>query len=328
MIVADAKQTHINPVYGSYFADPFVWKHGSVWYAIGTGATEASGQVLGKVFPVLQSVDFQQWQFGGHALLRPDPGVGNTFWAPEVACQDGTFYLYYSVGYADRKHQLRVATSSSPQGPYEDTGRTLIRCDACPFAIDAHPFQDDDGQWYLFYARDFLDVTERARAGTALAVTRMRSMTELDGTGQVVLRARSDWQRCQSSRTMYGAVYDWHTLEGPFVHKHDGRYYCFYSGGRWGTESYGVDYGVAGSIMGPYSDAGNESGPRVLRTIPNHILGPGHNSVVEGPDALDYIVYHAWDRKMTARQMFIDRLTWTADGPRSEGPTWGAAFDT
>jgi len=44
---------------------------------------------------------------------------------------------------------------------------------------------------------------------------------------------------------MYGRVWDWHTLEGPFVRKHDGRYYCFYSGGRWETESYGVDYGVA-----------------------------------------------------------------------------------
>jgi beta-xylosidase len=328
MIVAGLKQAHVNPVYGSYFADPFVWKHGSVWYAIGTGASEASGQILGKVFPVLQSSDFQQWQFAGHALLRPDPALGDTFWAPEIAYEDGTFYLYYSVGYEDREHQLRVATSSSPQGPYEDTGGSLIRCDECPFAIDAHAFQDDDGQRYLFYARDFLDVSEHARAGTALAAIRMRSMTELEGPGEVVLRARSDWQRFQSPRAMYGGVYDWHTLEGPFVRKHQGRYYCFYSGGRWETENYGVDYGVADQVLGPYSDVGNENGPRVLRSVPGHILGPGHNSIVEGPDGQDYIVYHAWDRKMTARHMFIDKLAWTPDGPRCEGPTWGSAFDS
>ena len=39
---------------------------------------------------------------------------------------------------------------------------------------------------------------------------------------------------------------------------------------------------------------------------------------LRGPDGNDYIVYHAWDVKMTARRMFIDRLVWTNDGPRCE----------
>jgi GH43 family beta-xylosidase len=78
-----------------------------------------------------------------------------------------------------------------------------------------------------------------------------------------------------------------------------------------------VDYGVADHVLGPYSDAGNEQGPRVLRTAPNQPLGPGHNSIVVGPDKqTEYVVYHAWDREMKAREMFIDKLMWTADGPR------------
>jgi hypothetical protein len=28
---------YANPVYPSYFADPFAWKHGGRYYAIGTG---------------------------------------------------------------------------------------------------------------------------------------------------------------------------------------------------------------------------------------------------------------------------------------------------
>jgi len=32
---------------------------------------------------------------------------------------------------------------------------------------------------------------------------------------------------------MYGGVYDWHTVEGPALRVHQGRYYCFYSGGAW-----------------------------------------------------------------------------------------------
>lgn len=321
-----AVQTYTNPVYPHYFADPFVWQHQGIYYAIGTGPAEAAGQVdeshQHRVFPLLQSNDLVNWQFVGNGLLRPS-GLGDNFWAPEVAYHQGIFYLYYSVGHEDKNHQLRVATSSDPLGPYQDVGEPLVSPETCQFAIDPSPFQDDDGQWYLFYAQDFLDTEEGVRAGTALVVDRLITMTQLAGEAKVVLRAKHDWQRFLDNRPMYGGTYDWHTLEGPCVRKWGDRYYCFYSGGRWETESYGVDYGIADQVMGPYSDAGNESGPRVLRSIPGSVLGPGHNSIAVGPDAqTQYVVYHAWDVDMKARRMCIDLLLWTPEGPRCQGPTW------
>jgi beta-xylosidase len=278
---------------------------------------EANGQTLGKVFPLLRSDDFYHWQPAGSALIRPDPALGEHFWAPAVAYANGRFYLYYSVGHGDLNHQLRVAASDAPLGPYHDLDHALIEPAACNFAIDPHPFQDDDGRWYLFYARDFLEPSPQARPGTGLAVAPMRSMTELESEGVPVLRARSDWQRFQANRPRYGRVWDWHTLEGPCPCTHKGRYYCFYSGGRWENETYGVDYAVADRVLGPYSDAGNEAGPRVLRTVPARLIGPGHNSLVTGPDGqTEYLVYHAWDNEMKARRVFIDKLVWTKAGPR------------
>src|SRR5579872_4737045 len=193
---------HTNPVYAGYFADPFAWKFNGTYFAVGTGAADAGGKTVGKAFTVLQSANFHTWQFAANALLQPDPALGNSFWAPEVVCRDGKFYLYYSVGHGDRNHQLRVAESDDPRGPYRDLGITLIDPKTCPFAIDPHPFQDEDGQWYLFYARDFLEITA-ARAGTALMVAKLERTTELAGQGSVVLRARSDWQRFQKDRLMY-----------------------------------------------------------------------------------------------------------------------------
>ena len=319
--------TYTNPVYSGYFADPFVWQHEGIYYAVGTGAAEAAGQTdeagRSRVFPLLLSEDFVNWHFTGNALLRPDRSLGDNFWAPEVAHSDGTFYLYYSVGHEDKNHQLRVATSDQPTGPYQDVGESLTDLKTCPFAIDPHPFQDEDGLWYLFYASDFLDTEGDVRAGTALMVDRLEGMTRLAGEGKVVLRATFDWQRFLSNRLMYGQVFDWHTLEGPCVRKHEGQYYCFYSGGRWETESYGVDYGVADHVMGSYSATGCEAGPRVLKSVPGCVLGPGHNSIVLGPDGeTEYIIYHAWGMDMQARQMFMDKLIWTPDGPRCDGPTW------
>src|SRR5947207_1397045 len=146
MVVAAPRQTHLNPVYGSYFADPFVWQHEGVYYAIGTGAAEACGQTVGKIFPILQSTDFFQWQFASSAMVRPQPDLGDTFWAPAVAYADEKFYLYYSVGHGDKFHQLRIAVSDSPQGPYYDLGKSLLDPVKTPFAIDPHPFQDDDAK--------------------------------------------------------------------------------------------------------------------------------------------------------------------------------------
>jgi beta-xylosidase len=318
--------TYTNPVYAGYFADPFAWEHAGRYYAVGTGAMEAHGEVdeegARRVFPLLRSENFVDWRPVGRALLRPDPGLGDDFWAPEVACHDGNFYLYYSVGHGDKRHQLRVGVSEVPEGPYRDTGEPLTELSTCLFAIDPHPFRDDDGRWYLFHARDFLDTEGGWRVGTGVVVDRLEGMTRLAGEVRVVARARHDWQRFQAERPMYGGVYDWHTVEGPCVRKHDGRYFCFYSGGRWETDSYGVDYVVAESVMGPYVDAGSEAGPRVLRSIPGQVLGPGHNSIVRGPDGqTEYVVYHAWDPDRQARRMFLDRLLWTPVGPRCAGPT-------
>jgi beta-xylosidase len=327
--------TYQNPVYPNYFADPFVWRHDGKYFAVGTGPIELppeSDEVrMGnsvaagddRAFPVLYSENFVEWKFAGSALRVTRSTAGGDFWAPEVACENGKFYLYYSVSTEGLKHQLRVATSQSPLGPYEDAGALMTDPANCPFAIDAHPFRDDDGQWYMFYARDFLDFGNGLRAGTALVVDRLAGMTRLAGEETTVLRSRHDWHLFKAGRAMYGKILDWHTLEGPCVCKRDGSYYCFFSGGCYENSSYGVDYAVADSVRGPYSDVGSEGGARILRTVPGRLIGPGHHSIVRGPDnETDYIAYHAWDPGMTARRMCLDKLIWTSDGPRSEGPTW------
>lgn len=313
-------------VYEGYCADPFVLKApDGLFYAFGTAGPENNGVLPGgNRFVLLRSPDLHTWEALGGALTPPkQTGLGDQFWAPEVARgDDGRYYLYYSVGHKNEAgHQLRVATSERPEGPYQDANDApLVDPARSPFTIDAHPFRDDDGQWYLFYARDFLDGENSAQAGTALAVDCLVSMTGLAGQEQTILRARFPWQLFQAGRRMAAynnRVFDWHTLEGAFVVKHDKLYYCFYSGSAYHTPHYGVDYAVAEHVLGPYDDRGAETGPRVLRTLSDTLRGPGHNSVVVGPNgATEYFVYHAWDAHHTRRQMHVDPLVWTTSGPR------------
>ncbi|MBA4147172.1 MAG: family 43 glycosylhydrolase [Verrucomicrobia bacterium] len=328
--------TYKNPVYSKYFADPYVWKHDGKYYAVGTGPLGTNDHTVQdedlsssdfqgeeRAIPVLTSDNFVDWKFAGGALRVPPDLKHKPFWAPEVAFHKDHFYLYYSTAMEGLRHMLRVAKSRFPDGPYEDLGRLIGDTHDCPFAIDGHAFLDDDGQWYLFYARDFLNQEGGANAGTALVVDRLNGMTKLAGEEKVVLRSKCNWQLFKAQREMYGKIWDWHTMEGPCVRKRNGLYYCFYSGGCYENDTYGVDYGVAENVMGPYSDEGNESGPRVLKTVPGRVPGPGHISIVNGPDdQTEYMVYHAWDIEMKSRLMCMDKLEWTDNGPRCAGPTW------
>jgi GH43 family beta-xylosidase len=305
----------VNPVYGEYFADPFVLSHQGTYFAYGT-APDAGG---GWAFPVLQSTDLVYWQNMGWALQKPTGALD--CWAPEVAWADGRFFMYYStVMPGEQGQRLRVATSDMPLGPFKDAGLALVPDQ--PFSIDAHPFRDADGQWYLYYARDFVPPEVSDYVGTGIVVDRLLAMTRLAGDPRLVVRPHAAWQLFESQRAMYGAIYDWHTIEGPAVRRHNGRYYCFCSGGAWASECYGVSYVVADRPLGPYRLPDRVAGP-IFRSVPGRVLGPGHNSFVAAPDGQqEYSVYHAWDPAMTARLMRIDRLDWLGDEPILNGPTW------
>jgi beta-xylosidase len=312
--------TYQNPVWPGYFADPFVFRWRDDYYAYGTsGALEADATGTVHAFKILRSRDLVTWSAAGVALGLSGEERAWGFWAPEVAQRDGKFFLYYSraPAGADEKHRVRVATADQPTGPFVDQGEVMRDAG---FSIDAHPFRDPrDGEWYLFFARDYFD----ERAGTGLAVTRLSSdlLRGIDEP-QLVLRANADWQIYQRDRTLYGRRWAaWHTVEGPCVVEHDGRYYCFYSGGNWQTHEYGVSYAVAPHPLGPWVHA-PENEPMVLRQKPGEVLGPGHNSYIVAPDGhTELLVYHAWDVARSARRMCIDPLVWTKNGPRCLGPT-------
>lgn len=321
--------TYSNPVYAGALADPFVLRHAGAYYAYGTGnQTEADG----RHFPVLRSDDFAQWHFVGGALV-PWSREPMAYWAPEVAVRGGRFYLYYSAGLEarDETHRLRVAMADHPAGPFIDAGPVRIgglMGDA--FCIDASPFRDPNGgQWYLFFAADFF---ANGRVGTGTMGVRLaEDMLTTQGEPLTLLRPSADWQIYERERFHYGRNWEaWHTIEGPFVWYRKGAYYCFYSGGNWRNETYGVGYGVADHPLGPYRDEWNAEGPAVLRASAGRMLGPGHNSIALGPDGItEFMVYHAWDADRTARRMCIDPLAWMRDEnggpdrPRCIGPTTG-----
>ncbi|HEV2705122.1 MAG TPA: glycoside hydrolase family 43 protein [Pyrinomonadaceae bacterium] len=301
--------TYLNPVYDRDFPDPYVLKFAGEYWAYCTGL-----RTDGRAFGILHSRDLVNWREVGTAL-EPLPGNHPCYWAPEVVHEQGRFLMYYSVG--DEVHMtIRVAVADSPTGPFVDSGRNLTREQ---FAIDAHVFIDDDGTRYLFYATDFL---EHTHIGTGTVRDLMLDPFTLAGRPVPVTRARYDWQVYDPVRKEKGGV-RWHTVEGPTVLKHKGRYYEMFSGGNWQNTTYGVSFASSERVDDPREWAqlcDGESVLPILRTVPGRVIGPGHNSVVRGPDNRQlFCVYHRWAE--AGRVMAIDRLDWVGDGMIVLGPS-------
>ena len=300
-MTSDRPGFYTNPVYPHSFPDPFVLKFNGEYFAYCTGDSPE-----GNVFGVLRSRDLIEWEKIGGAMRRLD-NESPFYWAPEVTYSNGTFYLYYSVG-NEELMEIRLATSKVPFGGFEDAG---IRLTSEDFAIDPHVFKDGDGKRYLFYATDFL---EHTHIGTGVVADRMISWHELAGSPVPVVRAKYDWQVYDPRREEKGGV-RWHTVEGPFVLERKGKKYLMFSGGNWKQPSYGVGFAVTEEIeraeeWEQFCD-GVAVAP-VLRSVEQKLVGPGHNSVVRGPDNRQfYCVYHFWQAE--ERVLAVNRMGFAGD---------------
>jgi beta-xylosidase len=77
-------------------------------------------------------------------------------------------------------------------------------------------------------------------------------------------------------------------IEGPFMLKHNGKYYFMWSEGDWTGTDYCVAYAIADSPFGPFKRVG-----KILEQDTKIANGAGHHSIIKGPGKDEwYIVYH------------------------------------
>ncbi len=306
------QQTYLNPVHNRSCPDPFVLKYLNEYWCYCTGIWHD-----GRCFGILRSRDLVHWEELGGALAPLDQQA-TCYWAPEVIYDNGRFLMYYSVGNEERM-QIRVASATHPAGPFIDQGVRLTKED---FAIDAHVFIDNDGTRWMFYATDFL---EHTHIGTGTVCDKMLDEFTLAGNAQPVTRARYPWQVYDPERKEKGGVC-WYTVEGPFVLKHKQRYFQIFSSGNWQQASYGVSYASSDRLATAEEweqFADGEQVLPILRTVPGQVIGPGHNSVVRGPDNQQlFCVYHRWAEDAQARVLAIDPMDWAGDRLLVLGPSY------
>ena len=318
-----ARATFRNPVIagepGTDHGDPFAIKYLDAYYLYHSG--ETAGR---RGISVHRSPNLVDWEFQGYALEAAESGwAWSDLWAPEVVYERGTFYMYVSATRKrsdgsratkwqqgegdDSARRLGLARASSPLGPFVPDERPLLES----WSIDGHPFRDDDGSMWLFYNVLTEDLgLAGALPGTGTVCDRLLGPDRLEGRPLPVTLPSEPWEGVPSG--------DWYWNEAPYVLKRRGRYFQMYSGGAFADSSYAIGLAEAPAVRGPWRK--HPENP-VLRSR-GRIVGPGHHSLVFGPDAATpYAVYHGYVDAETGRKVHIDRLFWAGDRPQIAGPT-------
>lgn len=261
-------------------ADPHVIRYQGQYYLYPT--------IDSRSYDVFVSEDLVHWEQKSKVFTWPHGGV----WAPDVFQHtrgDGKFYLYYTVNAprdegGSRKKLVGVAMADGPLGPFADKGILAEH------AIDAHLYQDDDGQMYLYYVE--------LAGGFKIFVQPMADPLTKKGERKVVIRPTKPWEKVSGEVT-----------EGPFMLKHKGVYYLMYSGTGADSPNYGIGYATAKSPLGPFEKFPDN--PIAKRG--GDVLGPGHHCVIAAPNGKLWMVYHqkastktGWDRFLAIDPLWFD----------------------
>lgn len=260
--------TYTNPIFSEMGpADPDVFYHDGTYYLSATGN--------GKGYRMYTSQDLVHWKKGDMAYTSDKGRV----WAPDFWYddEDGYFYLYTTEDFS-----VNVARSRAPAGTYQ------LQDSLVSDAIDAHLFEDTDGQLYLFYVREAEEIWAR----------KMKSPTEFAEDPEVfIMTADHEWETPRN--------------EGPFIIKRDGTYYLLYSGNDANSPSYAIGYATSDKPLGPY--AKYEDNPIARKDESQGIYGPGHGVAIKDEAGNYWYVYHQkmddgidYDRKISIDPIRFD----------------------
>ncbi len=304
LVAADSFQ---NPVLEVDFPDPDVIRAGDRFYAYATNGA-------GKNIQVARSSDLIHWDLLKDALPALPVWAqlgGSLVWAPGVIGIGNRYLMYYTArDTASNKQCVGVATSDKPEGIFMDDSQKPLVCQPDEGgSIDPQPFLDG-GKLYLYWKNDgnccgiktYLYVQELSADGLSLR-----------GTPKRLTQTEQSWQG--------------NLIEAPFMVKHDGRYYLFFSANDYASANYAVGYALCQSATGPCQQA--QDNPILQsRLKPPLVIGPGGESVLELKNGQTWMFYHVWNvvngTRGDSRYMWLDRLDWQNGKPVVNGPTTAA----
>jgi len=206
-------------------------------------------------------------------------------WAPDAACKNGKYYLFFPAKQADGIFRIGVATGTQPEGPFTPEPEPVKGS----YSIDPAVFADDDGKYYLYfggiwggqlqsYRNNVYDVNNEEPADDEPALgPRVARLTgdllQMDEEVREILITD------ENGGPLRAGDHDRRFFEAAWMHKYGGKYYFSYSTGN----THFLCYAIGGSPYGPFRYAGRILNPVVGWTT--------HHSIAEF-EGKWYLFYH------------------------------------
>lgn len=289
------------PVFPFDFADPFVLRVGSTYYAYSTNAGAGNVQVI-------RSTDLRHWELLGNALPNlPAWSLLNSTWSPSVLARSGYYVMYYAAPNNPAGQRcIAAALSFAPQGPYVESSPDPIVCRTdLGGAIDPSPFVDANGTTWLLWRGERNSV----QPGAVWTAPLTPDGRALAGDPVPLLRADQRWEA--------GVV------EAPsMVALPGGGYGLFYSGNDWNSRRYGVGFARCASPVGPCTK------PVRAPVLASHdaVAGPGGAEIFTDASGATWMAYHAFSEPNvgypSSRLLRLARVTFAGGLPVFAPPPW------
>ncbi|BBI33493.1 glycoside hydrolase family 43 protein [Cohnella abietis] len=241
--------------------------------------------------------------------LRDIPWAKQQLWAPDVAYKNNTYYLFFPARDYDHIFRIGVATSSSPVGPFIPEPSYIQGS----FSIDPAVLVEGD-QAYMYFGGLWGGQLEKWQTGE-FVTDAAGPAPDAPALGPRVAELSDDMLTFKetpreisivdpSGRTLLAGDEDRRYFEGPWMHKHNGKYYLSYSTGS----THKLVYAIGDNPYGPFTFQG---------TIMTPVIGwTTHHSIVEFQDKW-YLFYH--DSSLSGgsdnkRCLKFTELKYNADG--------------
>ena len=192
------------------------------------------------------------------------PWAERQMWAPDAACRDGRYYLYFPAKTAEGLFRIGVAVGEHPAGPFTPQPRPIDGT----YSIDPSVFADDDGEHYLLFGGIWGGQLQKYRDNAYDAGNEEPRDGE-PALGPRIARLRADMLELdeptrevqildEQGRPLRADDHNRRYFEGPWLHKYEGRYYLSYSTGN----THLLCYAVGDNPYGPFTYQG-----QVLRPV-------------------------------------------------------------
>lgn len=227
----------------------------------------------------------------GMALNVKDvPWADRQMWAPDAACKNGIYYLYFPAKTKDGVFKIGVATSKDPAGPFKAEPESIKGS----FSIDPCSFIDDDGKAYLYFGGIWGGQLQRWQTGKFIEhVNTPFDLEPVDTEPALCAKiARLTENMLEFAEPVSDVVildekgnkllagdHDRRFFEASWMHKYRGKYYFSYSTGN----THLICYAIGNTPYGPFTYKG---------VLFNPVIGwTNHHSIVEYKGKW-YLFYH------------------------------------